>query len=352
MLKRHFITEDQANKALEQFSNEYIDKENIQYASVVKKKYHVFYNFFIEVGFLEDKDTKKVFIKENSINLNDIPSHYYFEYPSDNMVNLKKEKKEVIEIKKLKIKVKVVPSGKITFDCPKGDIMEDIGISNSGVPDGGTLGGLLYLKDHAGIFGISNWHVLKNNSGNLGDMIYHPRRKILNQAQIQEAQFGHLVWANNEDLDVGIFKIDNEEKLKILSSELKFIKRLETPKRTLKIFKYGSGTGRSSEKIRSINTTAKLWISTTAKRIYRNQIQLKRMSGPGDSGAVLYTKEGSAVGLLFASSPCDKKRGFSYANSINKIFNHRFSEPQIFHKKEGNIKIEKLIINKNQQNHE
>lgn len=221
-----------------------------------------------------------------------------------------------------------------------------VGHSDGGA---GTLGAFV-SDDEGRIYILSNNHVLAlMGQAKMGDPIYQPGRpdKALLNAKNQIATLANYIIIMKNDrnpadaavalLDEGIDQ-DSNHVPKGLSypSEGAMIKQvasledlLELLKRNQSVYKIGRTTGHTEGRIGAIsldNITVK---TTIGNVVFDNVIEVnwesnrKPFSRPGDSGSMVFTKEGHwAVGLHFAGGEkkaAGKRIGVSYSCNLLPI---------------------------------
>jgi hypothetical protein len=334
------ISEEEANLALSQFTDAFIEEKSIEYILVLKSMVSFFtkHTYYLEVGKIEKLQNNRNLIvsdKEKTI-----PKEFEFKiWKKDGQSS----KDQGFETKKIKVKQNL--TSKTTIDVSNFD--SDISVSNRFGTDFGTCGAIFKLESFASYFGISNWHVLQHETGKLGQPIYHPQKADSAEDYAKnKSKIGSLSWASNTDLDVAIFEIEDTDEIKFLQEKgVKNIHEIALPKRGQLVEKIGANSGTTSARIRSVNCSLKVWKPNGSFQVYRNQLQLYKLSVPGDSGSVLFAKD-KAVGVVFGSTNNSSIENFSYANDITRVFNRKFDAEQEFYVDGKNIKIKELKIKK------
>lgn len=213
---------------------------------------------------------------------------------------------------------------------------------------GGTLGMFLKLKNDKNIYGLTNAHVIIGNATEMEETIYSPRFDNNSNATREEYELGSLVWGdNNKDFDAALFRITKEHRIGtgLNCDKSKIIRDIAIPRERERLWKCGFKTKTTSNTISSINC---MFRDINNGIIYRNQMQIKKISRAGDSGSILYNRKQKGVGLLFAAD--SKTNGYSYASPLCKIFNRPFSQAMAFGSEENlinHLEFEQFINNKN-----
>lgn len=207
----------------------------------------------------------------------------------------------------------------------------------------GTLGIAFKLKDYDADFFISNFHVLSNFNSKRFETILHPSKSDTYDIKpfCDLNPIGTLFW----------YKIDNYTDAAIVKSncsgnfnggircnEKLIIDKIISPKLGMKVIKCGRTSGLTNGIIRSTHCSVLLKdnrISKTGKRIFKDQILTTCMSLPGDSGSILLTPKGDAIGLLFA--------GNSSTTTFYNNLEHIFGRTSVFH---NNIKMPEIVFDK------
>ncbi len=314
-LLNFYINRDNADIALAQYDDKYIRENGIEYIAIIRTNNPIL-KYKLEFGVSDDNITIQKWNTKAKANILTIPS------------NLPVHTEAIpfkAQTKFIKSKIKRV--GKIAFiEHLKDEKFEQRSISNENSHLGGTLGGTFHLSKFSGTYGITNWHVLYKSRAEYGDdftfdlnlPIYYPRlQNYDSKTEKKHAEMGKTIWASDKNLDACIFKITKENHRKVIQKSVQHITSIIPPKFNLIVSFSGLSTRYKCGEVRSDNTTVKV---DSNKGIYRNQIQLKRISQKGDSGSILFHGK-HAVGLLFSSSK-EGKNQFSYANRLDKIFDN------------------------------
>ncbi len=337
MFNSLFITKKEADLALEQYDEDYIYKEGIEYIAVVRN-YFSMYQYKLEFGYSDSVNFEKG--TPTSI---DIPE--FLAINSDKSKEEKGATRSGSQIQNRKIRTTIKKTSKIACVPDNNNNYENFGgsISHEEMPLGGTLGAIIKLKNQKGLFGISNWHVLLNKNGELLDKIFRPRlHGVKTRQRKEETFFGKVVFGIiNKNIEVGLFRIENKKLITKDPEVRNKLMGIEKPKMGKKIYKRGFNSEKKEGVIRSNNVTVKAFIAKGYNEIFKKQIQLKKMSEDGDSGSVLFNKNRNVVGLLFAAD--DKEQNsFSYANRIDYIFNNEFCQTTFIDHENNKTSINKL----------
>lgn len=192
----------------------------------------------------------------------------------------------------------------------------------------GSFGLAFKLKNHSGVYFISNFHVLSRRQNNVTryETIIHPSKSDTYDANETNLNpIGTLFWFNlTEYMDAAIGKANCENSV---GSGIRCIPefcvdKIEEPKIGQQVIKCGRTTNLTRGVIKSDYCTvlvkdANYLISDNGKKLFKDQILTNCMSLGGDSGSVLINFERNAVGLLFAGN----SKTTSYYNKLPRIFN-------------------------------
>lgn len=340
IIDKFFISKKEANYLLGQIDDEYLDMEGVEYISV-RRRWLFPYFYYIEFGVSKThKHSDEKIILNNDDGTLVIPRSFQFDVNKINDFDAKPKSKT------LRTQVKMTASAKRIPPLEDPTMKPPWSISHDLLPSGGTLGGVVTLSNPGledGLYGISNWHVVQTTNESYGQNIFIPKTTGFTIEQKQQAYFGYSSWAKMDSYtDVGLFKIENEDKIPKQRGCNPTFKGITSPVIGKKAFKCGISSGLTSATIVSENTS--VWVEVGGeRRKFKQQIQIKKLSESGDSGSLLFNRRKEVIGLLFASDK-HAENSFSYANNINYIFNRPFPE-QEFYLKSGSVGVSQLNFN-------
>lgn len=199
--------------------------------------------------------------------------------------------------------------------------------NNLGKDYSGSFGLAFKLKNHSGVFFISNFHVLSRRQNNIirYETILHPSQSdTYDLGETNLNAIGTLFWFNlNEFMDSAIGKANCEKSVGpgIRCIPDLCVDKIKDSKIGQKVMKCGRSSNLTKGIVRSDYCTvlvndSNYLISDNGKKLFKDQILTNCMSLGGDSGSVLINNNRNAVGLLFAG---DAKTS-SYFNKLSRIF--------------------------------
>ena len=199
----------------------------------------------------------------------------------------------------------------------------------------GTLSTIVKDKKDGNYVLLSNWHVFGDPDGKVGDPIYQPgpydggkpadtvgklKRWVPFDKRINKVPWWKVVlcwlfgWVYPKFCE-GVYEpnlvdaaIATHEAREIIPSGIYLddgstvkVKGWVKPELNMEVWKSGRSSGVNTGRI--LATSANVWVNYGYKvRLMRDQIITTYMARPGDSGSLLISKDGYAVGLLFAGS--------------------------------------------------
>lgn len=198
------------------------------------------------------------------------------------------------------------------------NLIGGISISNSNLTGGGTLGVLLKDNETNQPVGLTNWHVIKNKTGKIGDAIVQPAWKPSSSHSI-----GNLLrWDLN--LDCAIFSVNQNRSVNRIDNLYnipgKVRSTIQNPLIGTRVVKSGARTGVTYGIINFISHDL-VDITITAnpdKPALNNEI-----SRPGDSGSFWVTDNASPLAIALhwggdgENTPKDE---FAYTKNANFVF--------------------------------
>ncbi len=173
----------------------------------------------------------------------------------------------------------------------------------------GTFGCLVKSRCCSGVYILSNNHVLANsNNARPGDPILQPGpydrkpcvpRMIARLVAFVPIQFGK---GSYNLVDAAIARpVDHRYVIPYLPNG-QIPQGTTVARLGMKVFKFGRTTQYTTGRIRGIDVTVGVRYGAGKVGYFRNQILTTNMSKGGDSGSLLLSSQGQAVGLLFAGS--------------------------------------------------
>lgn len=185
----------------------------------------------------------------------------------------------------------------------------------------GTFGAVVYDRKTEIPLILSNNHILANVSNGwdgrsaLGDPIYQPGKydggtsdnvignlyKFVPLAY-EERGSGDIKRAAVNRVDAAVAKPVCEEMIDPGIIDIGKIKGVAEPEINMKVCKSGRTSGVTSGRIRVMRTTLKVDMDDNRYAVFEDQVVTDMNSKPGDSGSLVLTEKGEAVGLLFAGS--------------------------------------------------
>jgi len=193
-------------------------------------------------------------------------------------------------------------------------------IGNNRFDTYGTLGSaILRPSDGAAVYFLSCAHVLKKNTGQNGDMIIQPGKT--DGAGGSTDKIGVLQDSIlNQYFDAALCKADANKVAKGFRAVIGDAAYSKTPIAPT-LNEQATIVGRTSDsaagRIRSINMSV-----TIDGNVFRNQIETEGVGVDGDSGSILFQKDGAnfkPIGLFFGGV-FDGTNLFSYSNPLKKLF--------------------------------
>lgn len=366
---KYFIKEIDANRALRNWANFKFDKfSSLVYVAVIKSTLPGF-NFELEFGYKTFTGTIRAGnYQEITKQVLSQDSHFRHDSSGESFTVMNVERfsqlkgmpidgapnEYIANPSQKQIKytnVFIDDINNIPERLPSDGPVYGVSICHRKLDMGGSLGGFFSLKNKKGIFGISNWHVLKGKGGFLGDDIFSPRLAGLQAEEIEIAQsrkLGRLVWGKvNQQIDAAVFQVTQEDRLGESVTHPFHINGLGQAEIDAEVWKIGFSSPHKKGQVRSRNTSIRLRVPGIGSFVFHNQIQTTKISEGGDSGSFLMNDNNQVVGLLFASHGSND--GYSYANDINNIFNKKFDKEHFYKDINQDDKIElleELALNK------
>lgn len=197
----------------------------------------------------------------------------------------------------------------------------------------GTFGAVVYDKKTNMPFILSNNHILANISNGhdgrsaLGDPIYQPGTY---DGGTSESMIGNLYRlvpiiyqekgkakdkrASVNRVDAALAKPVSAEMINPDIIDVGSIKGISRPEMNMKVQKSGRTSGVTNGRIRVMHTTLKVDMDDNRYAVFEDQVATDMVSKPGDSGSLVLTESGEAVGLLFAGS--DRSAIFSPIQNV------------------------------------
>ncbi len=206
-----------------------------------------------------------------------------------------------------------------------------VSVGHSQAKTAGTIGAILteFTTSNDGVhYMLSNNHVLANtNKASRGDAIVQPGifdTPIVNgeERTVAQLEYFHPISDDDDnDVDVAIAKLVDQSNLNCIIPDIGEVSSVGDATIRMIVEKTGRSTNHTLGTIVATDADIVIDLDCDGSRKARfvNQIKTSKMSKPGDSGALLITKDSEAasckaVGLLFASSPIN-----SYANHYSKV---------------------------------
>ncbi len=310
------MTELTANNLLNNIQDKFVKKFSksigFKYLALRRRKN----NFFLELAHSSQMSQKKVneikkFIEIEFSNTIEVISFQYQKRGREKMLYLDKKLKSRLKSKSsLKLKPKVF-EGDFTFSNGMREISGGVIERPRDSQKPGTLGGIISLKNHKGLYLVSNYHVIMGN-GNLDDKVYGKNGEVL----------GTLFWGMFSDkYDIAIAKASSLYKPKSGLANFKLGKLSLPSFKKSKLSSFGL-FGPEESKIYSINA-----IVNIENQIFKNQI-LFTDSGlkGGDSGTFIVQGNGKVRDVIGLYIGGETQRGYKSIKIANKFYN-LFSKP-------------------------
>ncbi|MBW6421665.1 S1 family peptidase [Rhizobium sp. XQZ8] len=205
--------------------------------------------------------------------------------------------------------------GKIQVRSFTGKLRPALGGNSCGPAAGnwsGTLGARVQYKGNACI--ISNWHVLYGGAAKDGDPILQQARG--DGGKLDDVIALNVVGVLTEHLDVALATIGKPADDYVKKGTISYGDITGTEKATdkMSVKKCGRTTEATTGEVRSTNATVRASGYPDGDRIFKDQLQMTKMSAAGDSGSIILSDKNKAVGLLFADAISD-----TFANKIERV---------------------------------
>lgn len=185
----------------------------------------------------------------------------------------------------------------------------------------GTFGAVVYDRKTTTPLILSNNHILANVSNgrdgrcSLGDPIYQPGKydggtsddvignlyRFVPLSYEEKGKSDHKRAAVNR-VDAAVAKPVCLEVIEPAVMDIGEITGIAQPEMNMKVRKSGRTSGVTSGRVRVMRTTLKVDMDDNRYAVFEDQVVTDMTSKPGDSGSLVVTENGEAVGLLFAGS--------------------------------------------------
>lgn len=185
----------------------------------------------------------------------------------------------------------------------------------------GTFGAVVYDRKTAMPLILSNNHILANVSNgrdgrcSLGDPIYQPGKYDGGTSDDMIGNLYRFVPLNYEEkgkkdpkravvnrVDAAVAKPVCLEVIEPAVMDIGQISGIAQAEMNMKVRKSGRTSGVTSGRVRVMRTTLKVDMDDDRFAVFEDQVVTDMTSKPGDSGSLVVTENGEAVGLLFAGS--------------------------------------------------
>lgn len=197
----------------------------------------------------------------------------------------------------------------------------------------GTFGAVVYDRKEQIPLILSNNHILANISNGhdercaLGDPIFQPgsydggtsKDVIANLYRFipiiyeEKGNSGGKRGSSNR-VDAAVAKPVSTECIDPDIIEIGMVTGVLKPELNMKVQKSGRTSGLTSGHVRVLHTTLKVDMDDNRYAVFEDQVVTDMVSKPGDSGSLVVTENGEAIGLLFAGS--DRSAIFSPIQNV------------------------------------
>lgn len=310
---------EQAVRAMQAHEESLFDNPNVTYTSVVQRNDdgEVAEDFVVEVGLIEEEP--EIGTAEADEELAFVESFEAARVPSELSIPPAAGVAEAaIESTEDTVSVVTDVSGEITLESFTGRRRPARGGNSCGNPrmrPVGTLG--IAYQGQQGVFILSNWHVLYGGPGRDGDPIIQPG--IGDGGRFPGDVIGANVKGWLDDYrDAAIARVRQPYGTYVAPGTRCYgpVAGLGIAVAGRDVKKCGRTTRATTGVIVSTAVTVRVGGYPGGSRVFRDQIQLSRMSAPGDSGSVIIDSgTNEIVGLLFAGGSTA-----TFANKIERIF--------------------------------
>jgi len=177
----------------------------------------------------------------------------------------------------------------------------------------GTLGARVQHEGKACI--LSNWHVLYGGAAKDGAPILQQAAGDNGTYPVDTIAY-NLIGILTEHLDVALATIREPVDDYVKKGTISYgdIAGTEKAADKMSVKKCGRTTEATTGEVRSTNATVRASGYPDGDRIFKEQLQMTKMSAAGDSGSIILNDKNKAVGLLFADSVSD-----TFANKIERV---------------------------------
>ncbi len=193
----------------------------------------------------------------------------------------------------------------------------------------GTLGAFARDRKSGRIGILSNNHVLADtNAGNRGDAIWQPGKADQGSAADAFARLERFVhMAGRDNLVDAAFALLDEDpgSYDDIAGQVRLSGRTLKPRKLMEVVKYGRTTGFTAAQITAIDLINVDADYDGTMIGFDSQIEIRAptrspFSAGGDSGALVVTPAGDAVGLLFIGGPtADGTQDVTFVNEIDNV---------------------------------
>ncbi|WP_430409514.1 hypothetical protein [Kordia sp.] len=293
---------------VDRFIRDYAKEDGFKYLALRKKGN----KFFIELSYNHKMNQKKVheIIKYIDTNLNSalsVTTLKYFAIQSSRKKRINKHKK------KLKVKTKL---SDVDFSFFHGKKISGNSIrrpEHNETP--GTIGGIIELENHKGLYLMSNYHVIMRDSGKLDSSVFND----------DGIAIGKLFWGKFDDkFDIALAKITTSKPPKRGVHDFKFGKLTPPSYSKINLTSFSAG-GSDTGEIYSINSIVKI-----GANVFKNQILFKKSRlEPGDSGTLIVSgnkKVRDVVGLFIGGENVSSDNSIKIANNLFNLFSNTVEE--------------------------
>lgn len=184
----------------------------------------------------------------------------------------------------------------------------------------GTFGAVVYDRKTKMPLILSNNHILANISNGhdnrcaLGDPIYQPgsydggtSKDIIGNLYRfvpidYETKGKKGKKSSSNRVDAAVAQPVSAEDIAAPIIDIGQITGMVNPEMNMKVKKSGRTSGVTDGNIRVMHTTLKVDMDDNRYAVFEDQVVTDMVSKPGDSGSLVVTEQGQAVGLLFAGS--------------------------------------------------